>query len=229
MRQRAAKPKDFDRELADLSPPLRWRKFMWRVEGVIFAALQPVKRETLVALIGSDCSLDRIIADIRDELRARPYDIVEVAGGYRHLTRPCCADDIRASSTAGATMPAAANPSPLEQQVLTTVLYLQPITRMGIAENLGRPISPDTIATLRRSGLIANGPRSPQPGVHTYVSTEKLLLLLGLSSLHDLPEIDLFEKAGPLDLPLVPLDGDGGIDASDSGPSISRQSNARRS
>jgi hypothetical protein len=38
---------------------------MMRVEAVIFAASQPVSRETLSALIGSDCNLDLIIADIR--------------------------------------------------------------------------------------------------------------------------------------------------------------------
>jgi hypothetical protein len=29
-------------------------------------------RETLAAVIGSDCNLDLLIADIRDELRLRP-------------------------------------------------------------------------------------------------------------------------------------------------------------
>ena len=68
---RRAKPKsqEFDRELADLPAPLRRREFMMRVEAVIFAASKPVMRETLAALIGSDCNLDLLIADIRDELR----------------------------------------------------------------------------------------------------------------------------------------------------------------
>jgi segregation and condensation protein B len=82
---RRPKPKiDFDRELADLPPPLRRREFMMRVEGVIFAASRPVQRETLAALIGRDCNLDSLIADIRDELAARPYELVEVAGGYQY-------------------------------------------------------------------------------------------------------------------------------------------------
>ena len=38
-----------------------------RIEAVIFAASQPVSRETLCALIGSDCHLDLLIDDIRDE------------------------------------------------------------------------------------------------------------------------------------------------------------------
>jgi len=57
-----ARPKiDFDRALSDLPAPLRWREYMMRVEAVIFAASQPVSRETLSALIGSDCNLDLLI------------------------------------------------------------------------------------------------------------------------------------------------------------------------
>ena len=96
-----AKPKiDFDRALSDLPQPLRWREYMMRVEAVIFAASQPVSRETLSALIGSDCNLDLLIADIRDELRSRPYE--HVAGGFQHRTRHAYAEVIRASGTVAA-------------------------------------------------------------------------------------------------------------------------------
>jgi hypothetical protein len=69
---RRAKPQaSFDRDLSDLPPALRRREYMMRVEAFIFAASRPVPRETLSALIGSDCNLDHLIADIRDELRTR--------------------------------------------------------------------------------------------------------------------------------------------------------------
>ena len=58
-----------------------------RVEAVIFAASQPVTRETLAAVIGSDCHLDLLVADIRDELKLRPYELVDVAGGFQLRTR----------------------------------------------------------------------------------------------------------------------------------------------
>jgi chromosome segregation and condensation protein ScpB len=97
---RRAKPKPgFDRELSDLPAPMRWREFMMRVEAVIFAASEPVSRETLSALIGTDCNLDLLIADIRDELKSRPYELVDVAGGYQHRTRRIYGEVIRASGT----------------------------------------------------------------------------------------------------------------------------------
>jgi chromosome segregation and condensation protein ScpB len=66
---------------------------MMRVEAVIFAASQPVTRETLATVIGSDCNLENLVADIRDELRARPYEIVDVAGGFQ-LRLPMLAADL---------------------------------------------------------------------------------------------------------------------------------------
>jgi segregation and condensation protein B len=191
----------YDRELAELPEPLRRREFMMRVEAIIFASSKPVTRETLAALIGTDCNLDSLIADIRDELRTRPYELVAVAGGFQYRTIRRLADVIRASGV----IAAPADPreggdlSELERLVLTVVAYFQPITRMGIAEILGRPVSRDVIGALRHAGLIGAGPRSPQPGApYTYVTTQTFLMQWGLDSLRDLPDIDRLEEAGLL-------------------------------
>ena len=87
-RRSKAAPEPFDRELADLPPNLRWREWMGRVEAAIFASPNPVPHAILSGLVGHTCSLDDVIADIQDELRARPYELVFVAGGWHHRTRP---------------------------------------------------------------------------------------------------------------------------------------------
>jgi segregation and condensation protein B len=186
----------YDRELAELPEPLRRREFMMRVEAIIFASAKPVTRETLAALIGSDCNLDALIADIRDELRTRPYEVVAVAGGFQFRTRPGYGAVIRAAAV---TPPPPADLTKLEMEVLMVVGYFQPVTRMQIAEILGRPVSRDVIGALRRVGLIGAGPRSPQPGApYTYVTTQAFLEQWGLQSLRDLPDIDRLEEAGLL-------------------------------
>jgi hypothetical protein len=53
-----AAPADLDLELADLPAELRWREWLARVEVVLFAAAEPVTRETLALVIGRDCPLD---------------------------------------------------------------------------------------------------------------------------------------------------------------------------
>jgi segregation and condensation protein B len=200
-----ARPKiDLDRALSDLPQPLRWREYMMRVEAVIFAASQPVSRETLCALIGSDCNLDLIIADIRAELASRPYELVEVAGGFQHRTRRAYAEVIRASGTVASMR---ADLTALEKLVLTAVAYFQPVTRSGLGDILGRIISRDVIAALRGAQLIATGPRSPQPGApHTYVTTPAFLTLWGLPSLRDLPDLDRLEDAGLIGTAPLPED-----------------------
>lgn len=69
-----------------------------RVEAVIFASAEPVGRETLARVVGRDCSIDLRIDDLVEELRDRPYELVSVAGGWQHRTRPRFADTIRACS-----------------------------------------------------------------------------------------------------------------------------------
>ena len=61
----------FDRELDHLPPEVRWREWMNRVEATIFAASEPVGRDTLARIVGKTCSIDLLIDDIREELRGR--------------------------------------------------------------------------------------------------------------------------------------------------------------
>ena len=62
----------FDPDLDELPDGARWREWMGRVEAAIFASREPVAREALARLVGLRCNLDELIADIVDELRARP-------------------------------------------------------------------------------------------------------------------------------------------------------------
>ena len=185
-----------DRELDHLPPEARWREWMDRVEATIFAASEPVGRETLARIVGKSCSIDLLIDDIRDELRGRPYDLVAVAGGWKHLTRPAYADAIR---TAVGASERAIDLSQSEMLVLMTIAYFQPITRAELSSFFGKEISRDLIGHLRGAKLIASGPRSPTPGApYTYVTTKEFLLEFGLDTLRDLPDFEALEDAGLL-------------------------------
>ncbi|MER8428366.1 SMC-Scp complex subunit ScpB [Mesorhizobium sp. M1403] len=186
----------FDRELDHLPPEARWREWMNRVEATIFAASEPVNRETLARIVGKSCSIDLLIDDIREELRGRPYDLVAVAGGWKHLTRPAYADAIR-SAVGGNERAVYLTQS--EVLVLMCVAYFQPITRAELSSFFGKEISRDLIGHLRGAKLIASGPRSPTPGApYTYVTTKEFLLEFGLDTLRDLPDFEALEDAGLL-------------------------------
>ena len=189
----------FDPELGDLPREARWREWMGRVEAVIFASSTPVPRETLAQLVGPECRLDELLADIQDELRARPYELVHVAGGWQHRTRPRFADAIR-SARGIEDDGEKSSLTPTENLVLTAIAYLQPVTRAELSRLIGKEVSRDTIARLKRLDLGAAGPRMPAIGAPlTYVTTSAFLSLFGLASLRDLPEIEALEEAGLLE------------------------------
>lgn len=169
---------------------------MHRVEATIFAASEPVTREMLARIVGKSCSIDLLIDDIREELRGRPYDLVSVAGGWKHLTRPAYADAIRAAvGGSGKT----ADLTQSEVLVLMCIGYFQPITRGELSSFFGKEVSRDLIGHLRGAKLIASGPRSPTSGApYTYVTTKEFLLEFGLDTLRDLPDFEAVEDAGLL-------------------------------
>lgn len=189
-----------DRELDHLPPEVRWREWMHRVEATIFAASEPVGRETLAKIVGKSCSIDLLIDDIREELRGRPYDLVAVAGGWKHLTRPAYADAIRSAfGTAAGGSGRAKDLTQSDVLVLMCIAYFQPITRAELSSFFGKEISRDLIGHLRSAKLIASGPRSPTPGApYTYVTTKEFLLEFGLDTLRDLPDFEALEDVGLL-------------------------------
>jgi segregation and condensation protein B len=188
-------PDLFDVDLDDLPPDLRWRTWMGRAEAVIFASPAPVSRETLLRVVGPRCNIDALIADIRDELLGRPYELVSVAGGWQHRTKKTFADAIRAAVGVDDKL----HLSKLEGQVLTAIAYFQPMTRQELSAVFGRDISRDVLADLRAYGLIASGPRSPRAGAPlTYVTTPEFLSRFGFVTLRDLPDMEKLEDAGLL-------------------------------
>jgi segregation and condensation protein B len=187
----------YDRELDQFPPEMRWREWMLRVEAVIFASAEPVSRETLSRVVGKDCSIDLLIDDLIEELRNRPYELVSVAGGWQHRTRPRFAETIRASSAP--TRGGAAALSEFEAMVLMAVGYFQPVTRGELSKMFGKEVSRDTVAALRGTGFIGSGPRSPTPGApYTYVTTPYFLSAFGMETLRDLPNVEALEDAGLL-------------------------------
>src|SRR3546814_18776381 len=82
------------------------------------------------------------------------------------------------------------------------IAYYQPVTRDQVGWILGhrvdgRQIDRDLIGRLRRLGLIANGPRSPEAGAQILYGTPPAFLKqFGLESLDQLPERDTAAAAG---------------------------------
>ncbi len=185
-----------DRELAELSPELRWREWMRRIEAVLFASAAPVPREDLARVIGREAPVDLLIEDLTADLQGRAFEVSKVAEGWMLRTRPAYAPAIRAAADIGGLDP---DLREFDVAVLAAIAYHQPITREGLREIFGRDISRDLIGRLHGRGLIATGPRSPRRGApYTFVTTDQFLVVFGLETLRDLPDREQLEDAGML-------------------------------
>jgi len=199
----------FDVELSDLPQAACWREWMLRVEAAIFASPSPVSREMLARLVGKDCRLDDLVDDLKTELRARPYDLVFVAGGYQLRTKPRFAGAIRAANAGSLRDAGLPELTPTELLAVTAIAYLQPTTRAQISQLAGRDISRDVIGALKRHGLIDGSLRAPEPGApFAYVTTKRFLEVFGLASLRHLPDIERLEEEGLLQRPQPDIDLD---------------------
>lgn len=202
----------FDQDLGELPDGARWREWMGRVEAAIFASRDPVPREALAKLVGRDCKLDDLLADIIDELRARPYELVFVAGGYQLRTKSRFASAIRAANSGELRDAGLPELTPTELLAVTAIAYLQPATRAEISRLAGKEISRDVIGRLKRLDLIDAGLRAPQAGApFAYVTTRKFLEVFGLATLRDLPDIERLEDEGLLQRPQIEADLDGAL------------------
>ncbi|RBP05285.1 segregation and condensation protein B [Roseiarcus fermentans] len=196
MARRPTREPDFDRELSDLPPELRWREWKARVEAVLFAAAKPVGRDVLARVVGRDCALELLLDDLSEDLRGRPIQLVRAGESLALHTRPAFGPAVRVAFD----IPAGAKElTKLEAGVLMAIAMFQPVTRGELTETFGKEISRDLIASLRDDGLIAAGPRSPTLGApYAYVTTEKFLLEFGFESLRDLPDLENLKDAGLL-------------------------------
>ena len=202
----------FDPELVELPEGARWREWLGSVEAAIFASPSPVPREALAKIVGKNCNLDDLLSDIRDELRARPYDLVFVAGGYQLRTKPRFSAAIRAAIADELRDAGAPELTPTEILAVTTIAYLQPATRAEISRLAGKEISRDVIGRLKRLDLIDGALRAPEAGApFAYVTTKKFLQVFGLATLRDLPDMESLEDAGLLERPVNETELDGAL------------------
>jgi segregation and condensation protein B len=183
-----------DRELADLPPDLRWRKWLRRCEAVLFASASPVARDDLARVVGQAASVDLLIEDLAIDLTDRPYEVVRVGGGWMLRTKPSYAPAIRAAADVGEQV---LNLSEFDIAVLAAIAVHQPISRDGLKDIFGKEISRDLIGRLAERDLIATGPREPRRGApYTFVTTEIFLAAFGMESLRDLPDPEQLADAG---------------------------------
>ncbi len=158
------------------------------VEALIFAADRPSTVAQMRKLLPelSATGLARIVENINATLahEGRPYEIVEVNGGYQFRTRPEYGALIRSARPERRVRLSRA-----ALETLAVVAYRQPLTRAEL-EELRCVDCGAVLRTLLERDLVRIVGRRDAPGRPAlYASTSRFLETFGLRSLRDLPDL----------------------------------------
>ncbi len=172
------------------------------LEALIFAGSGSVGPTALKRVLG--WTPGQIAAGVQDinkqlEVSGRPYEIVEVSGGYRFRTRPEFGE-----------MLASIQPerriklSRASLDTLAVIAYRQPISRPEV-EEIRSVDSGAVVRALLERGLVRIVGRRDAPGRPAlYGTTAQFLEVFGLGSLRDLP--DLRDLVAPGEVEATPIE-----------------------
>ncbi len=164
------------------------------VEALIFASSKPLSpaeiRKATRVLTASQ--IEKIVLELKDEYQRqeRPFEIVEIAGGYELSTKKEFAPWIlRIELQRKARQ---ATQSALE--TLAILAYRQPLTRAEIESLRGVDVS-GVVSTLMEKNLIKIVGKKEVPGrPFLYGTTDKFLEHFGLKSLQELPSLSEIQQ-----------------------------------
>jgi len=168
------------------------------IEGAIFSSPGPLSAAKLVSLAEGLTTEDvrRVVDELNSiyEANGHAFQIEEIAGGYRLLTRKELGETLAAFFTRRAKEKL----SRASLETLAIISYKQPVTRAAI-ESIRGVASDYVIANLTELGLVRITGTAEAPGRPIlYGTTKKFLDHFGLKSIKDLPrekDFDSMEKA----------------------------------
>lgn len=162
------------------------------IEGILFAAGEPVKTAKLAAVLEVDINeVDEAVKLLKYnyDTDLRGLMIIEIDGGYQLCSRPeyyAYIQEILGEQRRQALSNAA-------MEALAIIAYKQPITR-GQVEYIRGVNSDGAINRLVERDLIEEKGRLDAPGRPIlYGTTQNFLRCFGLKNPEDLPEVDLSE------------------------------------
>lgn len=162
----------------------------YAIEGILFAAGEPVKASKLAVVLSSDIeSVKEAVEELKKEYESehRGFNIIEILEGYQICSRPEYYTYIQEILGEQRKQPL----SNAAMEALAIIAYKQPITK-GQIEHIRGVNSDGCVNRLYERGLIDEAGRLDAPGRPIlYVTTENFLRCFGLKDPRELPPIDL--------------------------------------
>lgn len=200
-----------DEAKGDISPPaspaIEGDELTAIVEALLFASHEPVSLQRLVAVIGdvTKAEVAEALKRLEDRLAGdgRGICLVEVAGGFRLVTKPAYASWVRRLDKSKSSTKLSR--SALES--LAIIAYKQPIVKAEIEEIRGVETS-GVVRTLLERKLVRIVGRKEVPGRPIMYGTTKYFLEhFGLKDLSELPPLREFKELGESEQVALPLNG----------------------
>ena len=176
------------------------------VEALLFVSGEPLPVARLASVIGtvSKAEVEQALKSLKTHLEqeSRGIQLVQVAGGYRLVTKADCAPWLKRLDKAKAAQKLSR--SALES--LAIIAYKQPLVRAEIEEIRGVETS-GVLRTLLERKLVRIVGRKEVPGRPIMYGTTKFFLEhFGLQDLSQLPPLREFKELGEAEQALLPIE-----------------------
>ena len=164
------------------------------VEGIIFAAAEPLNIETIESKISKKTNVEKILFKLQSEYSDRGINLVCISKKWSFRTAPNLSNLMKQEKTVEKKLSRAAI------ETLAIIVYHQPVTRVEIEEIRGVAFGTNTLEILMELNWVKPGGRKDVPGKPIqYATTENFLNHFNIQKLSDLPTIEELGSAGLID------------------------------
>ena len=164
------------------------------IEGIVFAAAEPLDIETIESKISKKTNVEKILYKLQSDYSERGINLVCISKKWSFRTSPYLANLMKQEKTVERKLSRAAI------ETLAIIVYHQPVTRAEIEEIRGVAFGTNTLEILMELNWVKPGGRKDIPGRPIqYVTTEDFLSHFNLQKLSDLPTVDELGAAGLID------------------------------
>ena len=177
-----------------ISFPSKLSSLEKEIEAVIFAAAEPLDKDTIESKISKRANVEKSLKKLQSEYSDRGINLVCISNKWSFRTSPNLASIMTQEKTVEKKLSRAA------VETLAIIVYHQPVTRAEIEEIRGVAFGTNTLEILMELNWVKPGGRKDVLGKPIlYVTTDDFLSHFNLQKLSDLPTVDELGAAGLID------------------------------
>ena len=177
-----------------ISFPTKLSSIEKEIEGIVFAAAEPLDIETIENKISKKTDVEKILLKLQAEYSNRGINLVCISKKWSFRTSPNLSNLMTQEKTVEKKLSKAAI------ETLAIIVYHQPVTRAEIEEIRGVAFGVNTLDILMELNWVKPMGRKNVPGKPIqYGTTDEFLSHFNIKKLSDLPTIEELSSAGLID------------------------------